>query len=127
MLDSTVAPGEITPYVLNVHAGLNNTIISLTNASGAVLINTSGGSVGFKKAQRAGYEAAYQAMEQLIKKAQEKGIVVQNVHIKFKGFGMGRDASFKALRSLTNWRVVRLSDCTPIPFNGCRPRKQRRL
>ncbi|KAJ1909476.1 hypothetical protein IWQ60_011151 [Tieghemiomyces parasiticus] len=118
---------EIQSHVLNVHSGLNNTILTLTLPNGNVLVNTSGGSVGFKKAKRAGYEAAYQAMEQLIVRADERGVVIQNLHIKLKGFGLGRDASFKAMRALTNWRVVRITDCTPIPFNGCRPKKQRRL
>ncbi|KAJ1963731.1 hypothetical protein IWQ62_003128 [Dispira parvispora] len=114
-------------HMLHVHAGLNNTILSLTNEKGVVLINTSGGSAGFKKSKRAGFEAAYQATQQLVTRAQERGINVHTLQVKFKGFGQGRDATFKALRALTNWRINRITDCTPIPFNGCRPKKQRRL
>ncbi|KAJ1650632.1 hypothetical protein IWQ61_008617 [Dispira simplex] len=114
-------------HMLHVHAGLNNTILSLTNEKGIVLINTSGGSAGFKKSKRAGFEAAYQATQQLVTRAQERGINVHTLQVKFKGFGQGRDATFKALRALTNWRINRITDCTPIPFNGCRPKKQRRL
>ncbi|KAJ1969306.1 hypothetical protein H4R35_006178, partial [Dimargaris xerosporica] len=114
-------------HVLHVHANLNNTILSLTDSMGQVLINASGGSAGFKKSKRAGFEAAYQATNQIVEKTKSKGIVIDSLHIKFKGLGQGRDAAFKAVRALTNWRIDRLSDCTPIPFNGCRPKKQRRL
>ncbi|KAJ1678784.1 hypothetical protein EV182_003362 [Spiromyces aspiralis] len=114
-------------HILHVHASANNTILSLTDHKGKVLINTSGGSVGFKKSQRGGFEAAYQAAVKITEKAQEAGIGVRYLEMRFKGFGPGRNASFKAVRSVTNWEIVRVTDATPIPFNGCRPKKARRL
>ncbi|KAJ1801115.1 hypothetical protein LPJ75_006461 [Coemansia sp. RSA 2598] len=113
--------------ILHVHASSNNTILSLTDALGKVLINASGGTVGFRKAQRAGFEAAYQATAWIASKVKERGIPVRKVEIRLKGFGAGREASFKAINSVTNWPVCRIIDNTPIPFNGCRPKKARRL
>ncbi|KAJ1722753.1 hypothetical protein LPJ53_002851 [Coemansia erecta] len=113
--------------ILHVHASSNNTILSLTDANGKVLINASGGTVGFRKAQRAGFEAAYQATASIATKIKERGIEVRKLEIRLKGFGAGRDAAFKAVHSLTNWAVCRVVDTTPIPFNGCRPKKARRL
>ncbi|KAJ1846178.1 hypothetical protein H4R99_004816 [Coemansia sp. RSA 1722] len=117
----------MSKLVLHVHASSNNTILSLTDASGKVLINASGGTVGFRKAQRAGFEAAYQATASIASKVKERGIPVRKVEIRLKGFGAGREAAFKAVHSVTNWVVCRVIDTTPIPFNGCRPKKARRL
>ncbi|KAJ2584010.1 hypothetical protein GGH95_000663 [Coemansia sp. RSA 1836] len=113
--------------ILHVHASSNNTILSLTDANGKVIVNASGGTVGFKKAQRAGFEAAYQATASIAATVKERGINVRAVELRLKGFGTGREAAFKAVHSLTSWAVTRIVDTTPIPFNGCRPRKARRL
>ncbi|KAJ1745803.1 hypothetical protein LPJ77_004303 [Coemansia sp. RSA 2523] len=113
--------------ILHVHATSNNTILSLTDANGRVIVNSSGGLVGFKKAQRAGFEAAYQATASVANTVKERDIFVKNVEIRLRGFGAGRDAAFKAVGSLTNWNICAITDVTPIPFNGCRPKKARRL
>ncbi|KAJ1934227.1 hypothetical protein GGF37_006444 [Kickxella alabastrina] len=113
--------------ILHVHASSNNTILSLTDADGRVLVNASGGTVGFRKAQRAGFEAAYQATASIATTIKDRGINVRKVELRLKGFGAGRDAAFKAVHSVTNWVVCRVVDTTPIPFNGCRPKKARRL
>ncbi|CAG8446664.1 2239_t:CDS:1 [Acaulospora colombiana] len=113
---------------IHIHASYNNTIVTLTNSKKDVLITTSGGIVGFKKAQRGGYEAAHQAAVGLIEKIKSKKINVRNVEILVNGFGPGRDAAFKAIASSENpWNVKRITDTTPLPFNGCRPKKVRRL
>ncbi|KAI9474465.1 hypothetical protein LPJ78_002104 [Coemansia sp. RSA 989] len=117
----------MSKLILHVHASSNNTILSLTDAKGRVIVNASGGTVGFKKAQRAGFEAAYQATASIANTVKERNIPVRMVEIRFKGFGAGRDAAFKAVNSLTNWTVCAVSDVTPVPFNGCRPKKARRL
>ncbi|KAI9506920.1 hypothetical protein BX070DRAFT_186203 [Coemansia spiralis] len=117
----------MSSLILHVHASSNNTILSLTDANGRVIVNASGGTVGFRKAQRAGFEAAYQATASVVKTIREKNINVQRIEIKLKGFGAGREAAFKAINNLTNWAVFRITDTTPIPFNGCRPKKARRL
>ncbi|PVU88535.1 hypothetical protein BB561_005794 [Smittium simulii] len=114
-------------HILHVNATSNNTLLSLTNYQGRIIMNMSCGMVGFKKSKRSGYEAAYQTTTKLIEKVNEKGIQIRALEIRFKGLGQGRDSCFKAIRSITDWRISRLSDVTPIPFNGCRPKKARRL
>ncbi|KAI9243811.1 hypothetical protein BDA99DRAFT_529775 [Phascolomyces articulosus] len=114
-------------HQLHINASPNNTIITLTRPNGSPLITTSGGSAGFKKAARSGYEAAHQAAMQLLEKKQAKNLQVSNIHIILKGFGAGRDAAFRALISGDKWTVKRLTDATPVPFGGCRPKKARRL
>ncbi|KAI8992114.1 hypothetical protein BDF20DRAFT_848362 [Mycotypha africana] len=117
---------DSTPYHIHVNVSPNNTIITLTRPNGSPLITTSGGSAGFKKAARSGYEAAHQAALQLLEKINTKNIRVNNVNIILKGFGPGRDAAYKALAT-ANWNIKRITDATPVPFGGCRPKKQRRL
>ncbi|KAJ2157982.1 hypothetical protein GGF46_004119 [Coemansia sp. RSA 552] len=117
----------MSKLILHVHASSNNTILSLTDARGKVLVNASGGSVGFKKAQRAGFEAAYHAVASIANSVKDKGIDVRKVEVRLKGFGVGRDSAFKAIHTLTNWVICGVADTTPIPFNGCRPKKARRL
>ncbi|CAG8681727.1 16436_t:CDS:1, partial [Cetraspora pellucida] len=127
LLSDFLVPSEEL-YRIHIHASYNNTIVSLTNSRKDVLINSSGGLVGFKKAQRGGYEAAHQAAAALVEKVKEKGIKIKNVEVLIKGFGPGRDAAFKAIASPENpWTVKRITDSTPLPFGGCRPRKARRL
>ncbi|CAO3614931.1 unnamed protein product [Cunninghamella blakesleeana] len=126
-LSSTLTNMTHAPYQLHVNASFNNTIITLTRPNGSPLITTSGGTAGFKKAQRSGYEAAHQASVQLLEKMQTKNLQVPNIHIVLKGFGPGRDAAFKALVAGASWNVRRITDATPIPFGGCRPKKARRL
>lgn len=115
------------PHRLHIKATFNNTILTLTSPKGQVLAATSGGTAGFKKAARSGYEAAHQAALQLITKVQEKNLQIQTFHVIFKGFGPGRDAAFKAFVAAYGNSCKQLTDATPIPFGGCRPKKARRL
>lgn len=124
---STLSTMGQAPHQLHINATFNNTIITLTRPNGAPLVTTSGGSAGFKKAARSGYEAAHQAAVQLLDKMNAKNLQVPNIHIVLKGFGPGRDAAFKALTAGPQWNVKRITDATPIPFGGCRPKKARRL
>ncbi|EIE80840.1 hypothetical protein G6F57_003470 [Rhizopus arrhizus] len=117
----------VPPHQLHINATPNNTIVTLTRPNGSPLVTTSGGSAGFKKAARSGYEAAHQASLQLLDKMSAKNLQVSNIHIILKGFGPGRDAAFKALVSGATWNVKRITDATPVPFGGCRPKKARRL
>ncbi|KAG0169672.1 hypothetical protein DFQ28_003480 [Apophysomyces sp. BC1034] len=126
-LASSLSKIDQTPHQLHINATFNNTIVTLTRPNGSPLITTSGGTAGFKKAQRSGYEAAHQAAMQLLEKMQAKNLQVNNLHMILKGFGPGRDAAFKALVSGSTWNVGRITDATPIPFGGCRPKKARRL
>ncbi|KAJ1833686.1 hypothetical protein LPJ63_002573 [Coemansia sp. RSA 2711] len=123
----TENPDPMHKVILHVHASSNNTILSLTDANGRVIVNASSGTVGFRKAQRAGFEPAYQATASIANTVKERGLLVRKLELRFKGFGAGRDAVYKAVNSLTNWPICAVSDVTPIPFNGCRPKKARRL
>ncbi|PVV01353.1 hypothetical protein BB560_004228 [Smittium megazygosporum] len=114
-------------HILHVNATSNNTTLALSTPEGNVLVTSSGGMAGFKKSQRAGHEAAYQATALLISKCNDKGIHISSLELRFKGLGPGRDASFKAIRGITDWVISKITDATPIPFNGCRPKKARRL
>nr|CAG8434141.1 9140_t:CDS:2 [Entrophospora candida] len=115
-------------YNFHIHSGYNNTIITLANSRGDTLITKSSGIVGFKKAQRGGYEAAHQTATAVINAIKEKKIKVRNAEMFLKGFGSGREAAFKAIASAENeWSIKRVTDSTPTPFNGCRPKKTRRL
>ncbi|KAG0056238.1 hypothetical protein BGZ83_005970 [Gryganskiella cystojenkinii] len=116
-----------TTHNLHIHASMNNTILTLTDSAGDPITTQSAGSAGFKKSARSGPEAGYQAMTKMIEKVEEKNIQIQTLHVLMKGFGPGRDSAFKAIRAKTNWDIKRISDTTPIPFNGCRPPKSRRL
>jgi small subunit ribosomal protein S11 len=118
---------DFASHVLNVQATASNTILSFSTVSGDVLVSASCGTAGFKKARRAGFESAYQATVQLVEKVKRKNISVSDLHLKFKGFGLGREAAFRAIRSNTDWNISRITDVTPVPHNGCRPPKPRRL
>lgn len=107
-----------------IFASFNNTIITASAlSSGNVLAWTSSGVVGFKGAKKSTPFAATTAMKQLLEKLQEFG--VQSVNITVSGAGNGRDAALRAL-SGSGIRIGRIKDSTPLPHNGCRPRKARR-
>ncbi|KAF9975184.1 hypothetical protein BGZ73_001257 [Actinomortierella ambigua] len=118
---------HLASHNLHIHASMNNTILTLTDATGVPIANTSAGAAGLKKSQRSGPEAGYQAMCKMIEKVQEKNVHITSLHVLLKGIGPGRDAAFKAITTKTSWDIKRISDTTPIPFNGCRPPKPRRL
>ncbi|KFH73723.1 hypothetical protein MVEG_00937 [Podila verticillata NRRL 6337] len=118
---------QTASHNLHIHASMNNTILTLTDSAGDPITTQSAGSAGFKKSARSGPEAGYQAMVKLIEKVEEKNVNILSLHVLMKGFGPGRDSAFKAIRAKTNWDIKRISDTTPIPFNGCRPPKARRL
>ncbi|KAG0229742.1 hypothetical protein B0O80DRAFT_418926 [Mortierella sp. GBAus27b] len=121
--------GDAQPcsHNLHIHASMNNTILTLTDSNGDPITTQSAGSAGLKKSARSGPEAGYQAMAKMIEKVEEKNVHIQTLHVLMKGFGPGRDSAFKAIRAKTNWDIKRITDTTPIPFNGCRPPKARRL
>jgi len=115
-------------YKIYINSSLNNTIVTLADHHGQVVCTKSGGAVGFKKAERGGYEAAHQAAMAVITTAKEKRLRISEIELVLKGIGQGREAAFKALASPENsWSIKRITDATPIPFNGCRPSKVRRL
>lgn len=126
-------PADTNPYYLHVHSTRNNTIATFATQEGSTIAWWSGGSCGFKKSNRASYEAGYQctvrAFEKIIDHRNETGPF--SLEIVFKGFGQGREAMQKALLASEgeNIRpfVVRLTDHTPVKIGGTRAKKARRL
>jgi small subunit ribosomal protein S11 len=107
-----------------ITAGMNNTIITITNNNGDTLFTGSSGRAGFKGARRSTPYAATKAAELVAASAAQAG--VRDVSVFVKGPGMGRISSIKALKT-AGLNVVSISDLTPIPHNGCRPKNKRRV
>lgn len=115
----TLSSGQV-----HVFASFNNTIVTVTDADGNTLCWGSAGSVGFKGSRKSTPFAARLATEQAIKAAQAIGI--QEVDLFVKGPGPGRESAIRAVQSL-GIKVKSISDLTPVPHNGCRPPKKRRV
>jgi len=110
--------------VVHVHATFNNTIVSITDPSGAVVAWASAGKVGFKGSRKSTPFAAQLAAENAAKEAM--GLGMKKVEVWVKGPGPGREASIRALAA-AGLEVSAIRDMTPIPHNGCRPPKRRRV
>ena len=106
-----------------ITATFNNTIITVTDPDGQVALWGSTGSSGFKGARKSTPFAATTAIDAVLKKAKDQGLTSAQVFI--KGPGSGRDAALSALRA-SGIRVIELADVSPMPHNGCRPKKRRR-
>jgi small subunit ribosomal protein S11 len=110
--------------VAHVHATFNNTIVTITDPQGLVVAWASAGSVGFKGSRKGTPFAAQMAGEAAARKAQEVGMRSVIVHV--KGPGGGRESAVRALQA-AGLNVQSIKDVTPIPHNGCRPPKRRRV
>lgn len=106
-----------------VQATYNNTIVSLTDDGGNVLSWGSAGSMGFKGAKKATPFAASKVVEAVVEKVKKMGL--QDVAVFVKGIGSGRESAVRSLA--TNLNLISITDVTPIPHNGCRPPKVRRV
>ncbi|GAB6090132.1 30S ribosomal protein S11 [Spirochaeta dissipatitropha] len=107
-----------------IQATFNNTIVTVTDVMGNALSWASAGSLGFKGAKKSTPYAAQTTAETAAQKAMDYGL--QEVHVYVKGPGVGRESAIRSLGSL-GLRVRSIKDITPIPHNGCRPRKSRRV
>ena len=107
-----------------VKATFNNTLITIADTNGEALCQDSGGSVGFKGARKATPFAATRAAERCASKAKRMGM--REVEVRVKGPGGGRESAITALEQ-NGLRVTAIEDHTPIPHNGCRPKKRRRV
>ena len=110
--------------IAHVQSTFNNTIVSITDLSGNVIAWSSSGSRGFKGSRKSTPFAAQLAAEEAARKAQEHGL--STVAIFVKGPGAGRESALRAFQT-TGLRVTLIRDVTPIPHNGCRPPKRRRV
>jgi small subunit ribosomal protein S11 len=115
---------NIVRGVAHIKASFNNTIITITDPDGGAICQGSGGSAGFKGSRKSTPFAAQRAAEQCAKIAMRNG--VREVEILVKGPGSGRESAVSALQQ-AGLRLASIEDVTPIPHNGCRPSKRRRV
>jgi len=119
------AKKSIAKAVVYVAATFNNTVITVTDEMGNVIAWSSAGALGFKGSKKSTPFAATEAVQDAMMKAMENG--VKEVGIKVQGPGSGRDTAVKAIGATEGIRVTFLKDITPLPHNGCRPPKKRRV
>jgi small subunit ribosomal protein S11 len=110
--------------VAHVAATFNNTIVTITDGQGNAVSWSSAGSLGFKGSRKSTPYAAQVAAEDAGKKAMEHGM--KNLEIEVRGPGSGRESALRALQA-AGFTIITIRDVTPIPHNGCRPRKRRRV
>ena len=115
---------NITSGVAHVNASFNNTMITISDAQGNAISWSSAGSQGFKGSRKSTPYAAQVASEDAGKKAMEHGM--QTLEVEVKGPGSGRESALRALQAV-GFTITAIRDVTPIPHNGCRPRKRRRV
>lgn len=115
---------NITSGVAHVIASFNNTMITITDAQGNTISWSSAGMMGFKGSRKSTPYAAQVAAEDAGRKAQEHGMRVLDVNV--KGPGSGRESALRALQAI-GFQITSIKDVTPIPHNGVRPRKKRRV
>ena len=115
---------QIADGIAHIHASFNNTIITITDRQGNALSWATSGGAGFKGSRKSTPFAAQVAAEAAGKAAQEYG--VKNIEVRIKGPGPGRESSVRALNSV-GLKITSIQDITPVPHNGCRPPKKRRI
>ncbi|WP_200763195.1 30S ribosomal protein S11 [Nitrosophilus alvini] len=120
-----VVKKNIAKGVVYISATFNNTVVTVTDEMGNVIAWSSAGSLGFKGSKKSTPFAAQQAVEDAMTKAKEHGI--KEVGIKVQGPGSGRDTAVKSVGAIEGIRVLFFKDITPLPHNGCRPPKRRRV
>ena len=118
------AKKNVAEGVAHIHASFNNTIVTITDRQGNTLAWASSGAAGFKGSRKSTPFAAQVAAEAAGRAAQECG--VKNLEVRIKGPGPGRESAVRALNAL-GLKITTISDVTPIPHNGCRPPKRRRV
>ena len=115
---------NITSGVAHVNATFNNTVITITDAQGNTIAWSSSGSKGFKGSRKSTPYAAQMAAEDAGRKAMEHGM--RTLEVQVKGPGSGRESALRMLQSV-GFTITSIRDVTPVPHNGCRPPKRRRV
>ncbi|CAG0939554.1 30S ribosomal protein S11 [Gallionellaceae bacterium] len=115
---------NVAEGIAHVHASFNNTIVTITDRQGNALAWSTSGGNGFKGSRKSTPFAAQIAAETAGKAAQECG--VKNLEVRIKGPGPGRESAVRALNA-AGFKITSISDITPVPHNGCRPPKKRRI
>ena len=114
----------VTEGIAHIHASFNNTIVTITDRQGNALAWATSGGVGFKGSRKSTPFAAQVAAERAGRVVLEFGM--KNLDVRIKGPGPGRESAVRSLNAL-GLKIVSISDVTPIPHNGCRPPKRRRI
>ncbi len=115
---------NISNGIANILATFNNTMVSITDMHGNVIGWSSAGRVGFKGSRKSTAFAAQQVAQDAARQAMSHGL--REVEVRVKGPGSGRESAIRALQAI-GLEVSTIKDCTPVPHNGCRPRKKRRV
>jgi small subunit ribosomal protein S11 len=115
---------NIPTGVVHIQSTFNNTIVSITDPAGNVVAWSSSGAQGFKGSRKSTPFAAQMAAQDAVRKAMEHGM--KNVEVYVKGPGAGRESALRSLQA-AGFNVLMIKDVTPIPHNGCRPPKRRRV
>src|SRR5690606_180683 len=115
---------SVVDGIAHIHASFNNTIVSITDRQGNALAWASAGGSGFRGSRKSTPFAARVAAERAGRAAQDYGL--KNLEVRVKGPGPGRESAVRALNAV-GYRITNISDVTPIPHNGCRPPKKRRV
>jgi len=115
---------NISSGIAHVNATFNNTMITITDVQGNTISWSSAGGMGFRGSRKSTPYAAQMAAEDAGKKAAEHG--VKSLEVEVKGPGSGRESALRALQT-AGFSISAIRDVTPIPHNGCRPRKRRRV
>ncbi len=114
----------VSDGVAHIHATFNNTIVTISDRQGNALVWATAGGSGFRGSRKSTPFAAQVAAEKAGQAAQEMGM--KNLEVMVKGPGPGRDSAVRALNAI-GFKISRIDDVTPIPHNGCRPPKKRRV
>ncbi|WQV47063.1 30S ribosomal protein S11 [Helicobacter pylori] len=125
MAKKKVVKKNIARGVVYISATFNNTNITITDEMGNVICWSTAGGLGFKGSKKSTPYAAQQAVESALSKAKEHG--VKEVGIKVQGPGSGRETAIKSVGAIEGVKVLWIKDITPLPHNGCRPPKRRRV
>jgi len=120
-----VVKKNIARGIVFISASFNNTLVTITDDMGNAISWSSAGALGFKGSKKSTPFAAQQAVDAAMEKAREHGI--KEVGIKVQGPGSGRETAVKAVGATEGIRILFLKDITPLPHNGCRPPKRRRV
>jgi small subunit ribosomal protein S11 len=120
-----VVKKNIADGIVHIAATFNNTMVTVTDNAGNAISWSSAGNLGFKGSKKSTPFAATAAVEDALQKAMEHGI--KNVGVKVQGPGSGRDTAVKSLGAIEGLSVKWFKDVTPLPHNGCRPPKRRRV
>lgn len=116
---------NIARGIIHISASFNNTLVTITDEMGNMIAWSSAGSLGFKGSKKSTPFAAQQAVESVVEKAKVHGI--KELGIRVQGPGSGRETAVKAVGAIEGIRVTFMKDVTPLPHNGCRAPKRRRV